>query len=50
MITRVPSESFTGAFSTKSRGQVTDSDMSAAGSRSVMNAVLEFGRSVSWAI
>ena len=50
MITWVPSVSFTGALITRSRGQVSDSDMSAAGSRSVMYAVFEFGRRVSWAI
>ena len=50
-ITWVPSVSFTGALRTRSRGQVMVSDMSAAGSRSTMNTVLESGRilsSVSW--
>ena len=46
----MPSVSFTGALCTRSRGQVSYSDMSAAGSRSMMNAVLEFGRTFSWAI
>ena len=39
MITWVPSDSGTGAFVTRSRGQLTDSDMSAAGSRSTIHAV-----------
>ena len=39
MITWVPSESGTGASTTRSRGQLTDSDMSAAGSRSTIHAV-----------
>src|SRR5215475_2322570 len=39
MITWVPSESGTGASVTRSRGQLTVSDMSAAGSRSTIHAV-----------
>ena len=50
MITWVPSVSLTGAFITRSRGHVTDSDMSAAGSRSMMNAVLDWVAAFSWAI
>ncbi len=46
--TCVPSVSFTGALSTRSRGHMIDSDMSAAGSRSTMNTVLASGRTFIW--
>ena len=46
--TWVPSVSLTGAASTRSRGQVTVSDMSAAGSRNTMNTVLESLRTLIW--
>ena len=46
--TCTPSTSLTGARSTKSRGAVTVSDMSAAGSRSTMNTVLAPGRMLIW--
>src|ERR1700754_2903184 len=49
MITWVPSDSGTGALATRSRGQLTDSDMSAAGSRSTIHAVVPRSlSSVSW--
>ena len=48
MTTFTPSARATGALSTSSRGQTTDSDMSATGSRRAMNATE--GRIVSWAI
>ena len=48
-ITWVPSVESHRGVDTRSRGQVSDSDMSAAGSRSTMNAV-ESGRTLSWAI
>ena len=46
--TCTPSASLTGALSTRSRGAVTVSDMSAAGSRSTMNTVLMPGRMLIW--
>src|SRR6478609_4306279 len=49
MITCVPSESGTGALVTRSRGQLTVSDISAAGSRSTIQAVdWRTFSSVSW--
>ena len=48
--TWVPSVNFTGALSTRSRGQLMDSDMSAAGSRNTMNTVDAPGRMFSWVI
>ena len=47
--TCTPSASLTGALSTRSRGAVTVSDMSAAGSRSTMKTVLAPGRMLIWA-
>ncbi len=46
--TCTPSTSLTGALSTRLRGAVTVSDMSAAGSRSTMNTVLAPGRMLIW--
>src|SRR6516165_276287 len=49
MTTWVPSDNGTGASSTRARGQLTDSDMSAAGSRSTIQAVdWRSFSSVSW--
>ena len=49
MITCMPSASLTGALLDQVAGQVTDSDMSAAGSRNIMNATVASAEFI-WAI